>query len=108
LTESFTALTWNQNTPDEAVALMYRSDSPLNASNYSNTELDDLIRLARTQLEEAERQATFEQIQQILIDDVPTIIPVFMPIFVTERDAVEGLEFHPSNWPIANEAILLR
>ena len=106
--ESFTTLTWNQGLPDETLALMYRSDSLLNTSNYSNPELDDLINLARTQVDEAERKATFEQIQQILIDDVPTIIPVFMPVFVSLRDSVDGLEFHPFNWPIVNDAILLR
>ena len=106
--ESFTTLTWNQRLADETLALMYRSDSLLNTSNYSNPALDDLIKLARTQLDEAERQATFEQIQQILIDDVPTIIPVFMPVFVSLRDSVDGLEFHPFNWPVVNEAFLLR
>ena len=106
--ESFTTLTWNEGLPDQTLALMYRSDSLLNTSNYSNPELDDLIKLARTQTDEAERKATFEQIQQILIDDVPTIIPVFMPVFVSLRDSVDGLEFHPFNWPVVNDAILLR
>ena len=108
LKESFATMTWNQGLPDETLALMYRSDSPLNASNYSNPELDDLIKLARTQLDEAERRATYEQIQQILIDDVPAIIAVFMPAFVSLLDSVDGIEFHPFNWPIANDAILLR
>ena len=108
LEESFSMLTWNEGFPDQTLALMYRSDSMLNASNYSNPELDDLIKLARTQLDDAERKATFEQIQQILIDDVPTIIPVFMPVFVSLRDSVDGLEFHPFNWPVVNDAILLR
>ena len=87
---------------------MYRSDSLLNASNYSNPELDDLLKLARTQLDEAERRATYEQIQQILIDDVPAIIPVFMPLFVSLLDSVDGIKFHPFNWPIVNDAHLLR
>ena len=108
LEESFATLTWNQATPDETLALMYRSDSLLNASNYSNPELDDLIKLARTQLDDAERSATYEQIQQILIDEVPAIVAVFMPVFVSLRDSVDGLEFHPFNWPVVNDAILLR
>ena len=108
LKESFATMTWNQGLPDETLALMYRSDSLLNASNYSNPELDDLLKLARTQLDEAERRATYEQIQQILIDDVPAIIPVFMPVFVSLLDSVDGIKFHPFNWPIVNDAHLLR
>jgi peptide/nickel transport system substrate-binding protein len=108
LSESFATATWSQRLPDEAMALMYRSDSIWNTSNYSNSDLDDLIKLARTQLDEAERKATYQQIQQILIDDVPTIIPVFMPMFATLLNAVEDLEFHPFNWVIVNNAFLLK
>ena len=108
LKESFATMTWDEGLPEQTLAMMYRSDSPLNASNYGNPELDDLIRRTRTLLGEFERQAAFQQIQEILIDEVPVIIPVFMPVFVSLRDAVDGLEFHPFNWPVVNDAILLR
>lgn len=108
LKESFATATWRQRPANEAMALMYRSDSTWNTAKYSNSKLDELIKSSRVDLDKSEIEKIYKQIQEILIDEVPTIIPVFMPMFVAMRDSVESLEINPYGGVIANNAVLLK
>jgi peptide/nickel transport system substrate-binding protein len=38
------------------------------------------------------------EIHEMLLEDVPRIIPVFRPVLVGLKDNVRGLQAHPNNW----------
>jgi peptide/nickel transport system substrate-binding protein len=97
-------LGWNGRNPDEALNVVYHSDAAWNESHYYNATLDNLIETARGIPEVDERREAYGQIQQILIEEVPRIIPVFRPIFAAHRANLHGFGAHPSNWPLFHQA----
>ncbi|MBI4203061.1 MAG: ABC transporter substrate-binding protein [Chloroflexi bacterium] len=106
MVEPFTTVTWNGRGPDEALSITTLCDAAWNEAYYCNSELDALILKARGQADEAARNETYADIQRILIDEAPRIIPAFRPIIVGYRSSVAGVEAHPNNWLILSEAWL--
>ena len=89
MVKPFTTVWWDGRTPDEAFSVVYKSDAIWNESRYSNPRVDELIVNARSL---ADRRESYGEIQRILIDEVPRIIPVFRPIFQGLRHNVRGCE----------------
>ena len=81
MVKSFTTASWGGRPPDEALSVAYKSDAQWNESHYNNPRVDQLIIKARSQADLESRRETYREIQRILIDEVPRIIPVFRPIF---------------------------
>jgi peptide/nickel transport system substrate-binding protein len=101
------ALYWNGRTPDQALSIEYMP-GPWNHPRYDNPIVNDLIVKARGQVGLAERKATYGEIQRILIDEVPRIIPVFQAVVLGANDDVKGLEPHPMGWQVMTETWLDR
>ena len=59
--------------PDNFYSLVIRSGGPINASNYSNPEVDQLIDQARTETDQAKRQELYTEIRNIVRTDAPVI-----------------------------------
>ena len=106
--EPFTTVWWNGRPPDAALSVVYMSDASWNESRYQNPTVDQLIVKARGQRNLAERQATYGEIQRVLIEDVPRIVAVFKPNLIGVRTDVRGIEVHPLNWPIFHAGWLAR
>jgi peptide/nickel transport system substrate-binding protein len=81
MVQPFTTVWWGGRAPDEALSVVYKSDAEWNESRYDNPRVDELIIKARSQADLADRRESYGEIQRILIDEVPRIIPVFGPIF---------------------------
>ena len=96
-TTPFNIVYWGQRNPDQAISVNLHSEAPWNDSFYNNPVLDSLLIKARAQSKLADRQKTYGEIQRILIDDVPRLIPIMVPNFLGLRDDVRGLEAHPSD-----------
>ena len=80
--------------PDLALAIEYFSGASWNGTMYDNTTMDNLVIRARgEQLED--QKATYAEIQRILIDDAPRIVPVFKPMLYGARTNLRGIEPHP-------------
>jgi peptide/nickel transport system substrate-binding protein len=69
---------------------MLKCDAVWNEAHYCDPELDELITLAGTTLDEAERVAAYHDIQRILIERGPVIVPYFFAQFAAIRDSFEG------------------
>ena len=74
------------------------SSSDWNESHYVNSRVDELIVQARSQLDLEDRRATYGEIQEILIQNVPRIIPVFQLVSNGMANNVRGLESDPGAW----------
>ena len=92
MVKPFNTVWWEGRIPDEALSVVYKSDAIWNESRYSNPRVDELIVNARSQADLADRRESYGEIQRILIDEVPRIIPVFRPIFQGLRHNVRGCE----------------
>ena len=62
-----------------------------NESKFCDSEFDDLARIAGSTLNEAVRKTAYEEIQRILIDRGPVIIPYFFATVAVISDRFEGL-----------------
>ena len=92
MVKPFNTVWWDGRTPDEAFSVVYKSDAIWNESRYSNPRVDELIVNARSQADRADRKESYGEIQRILTDEVPRIIPVFRPIFQGLRHNIRGCE----------------
>ncbi len=75
--------------------LAYHSEAVWNESHYSNARVDELIDLARTSLDNDERTAAYKEIQQILLDEGPVVVPYFFAQFMVLAGHVSGVDLHP-------------
>lgn len=66
--------------------------SPDMGVNYCNEEMDALLLAAASSSDEAEREALYQEIGDLWVEELPTIPLFFEPEFVTYRDGVEGVK----------------
>lgn len=99
MAKPFVCSYWGGRIPDEAFSIQYLSTAAWNETSYVNPRVDELIIKARSQVKLADRKKTYGEIQCILIDEVPKIVPVFMPILHGMRNNVMGLEAKPHGDP---------
>lgn len=81
--------------PQFYLEVMLLCEGQWNEAHYCNDELDDLIRRAGTTMDEQEQVQTYREIQQILIDDGPMIIPYFFSQLGAINNQFEGFEMNP-------------
>ena len=102
--EPFSVVYWfARPNPDQSLSIQYHSGSSLNASHYFNDEVDALIEKARVQDLEGQK-ATYSEIQRILIEDVPRIVPAFKSEVYGARKDVRGADPHPLAYPLFQDA----
>ena len=82
-------------TPQIYLDVAYRSDGAWNESRYSDPRVDELIDLARVSLNQEERIAAYKEIQRIMLDSGPIIVPYFFAQFMALAGHVSGVELHP-------------
>jgi peptide/nickel transport system substrate-binding protein len=78
--------------PQFYLDVMLVSGAEWNESHYANPEFDELAKLAGTTLNEAERVQAYQEIQRILIEEGPVIIPYFFPQLGAISDKFTGFE----------------
>jgi len=96
LKKPFCTVYWGGRIPDDALSTIYKSDAGWNESKYNNPRVDELIIKARSQVKLEDRQKTYGEIQEILVDEVPRIVPVFRPEVTGMRDNLKGIESTPN------------
>jgi peptide/nickel transport system substrate-binding protein len=82
-------------TPQQYLEVAYRTDAEWNEAHFSDDELDGLIDLAGSSLDDAERANAYREIQRILIERGPVIIPYFFAQFGVMAEHIEGIHVHP-------------
>lgn len=81
--------------PQVFLDLYLKSGAQWNESHFRDEEVDRLIEIAGSTLDEAERTQAYHDIQRILIERGPIIIPYFFAQFGVIGDYVSGVEVHP-------------
>jgi peptide/nickel transport system substrate-binding protein len=104
--EPFFMANWLGRDPDSALSIVGLSTAPWNEAQYRDPVVDTLILKARGQTDVAARRETYRELQKILAEQAPRIIPVFAPVFMGLRDNVQGVEAHPANFLMLETASL--
>ena len=81
--------------PQFYLDVAYQSGAQWNESRYSDERVDALIDAARSALDQDERVAAYKEIQQIMLDSGPVIVPFFFAQFMVLAAHVGGVELHP-------------
>ncbi len=84
-----------QPTPDGIFKLLYTSDAAWNETRWNNKDFDALVNEARGTTDEAKRTELYTKAQEIMNEEVPSIIPSFFDVLAAKRSWVEGFEAHP-------------
>ncbi len=84
-----------QATMDAIFSLLHTSDAPWNESKWNNPVFDKLVQTARATADEAQRRTLYAQAQQLMYDEVPTLIPTFFDLLAARSTQVQGFTLHP-------------
>jgi len=91
MVKPFSIIYWSgRSNPDHVLSLGYMSDSPWNANRFKNAELDELILRAKGEAPEAQN-ATYADIQRILIEEAPGLVIGFHTMHYGLRNNVNHL-----------------
>ncbi|MEJ1154489.1 ABC transporter substrate-binding protein [Microbacterium marmarense] len=85
-----TATSWAKRVPSQYISLIYAEQSPMNASHYANSDLEDLSVLFDATTDEAERQLLADDIAEIQWTDVPVVVPAFSTSRALQNTRVVG------------------
>ncbi len=67
-----------------------------NRTFYSNPRVDELIREARSTVDQSQRKTMYDEIQRILADDLPYINLWYLDNVLVHTNRVSGIELSPS------------
>ncbi|NDJ79229.1 MAG: ABC transporter substrate-binding protein [Chloroflexi bacterium] len=81
--------------PQVYLDLYLKSDAVWNEAHWSDEEIDRLVETAGTTLDEAERVNAYHEIQRVMIERGPIIIPYFFAQFGVMAEYVDGVDLHP-------------
>lgn len=84
-------------TPVTYFNLAYLSDGPWNGSHWKDAEFDKLTHAVDQEMDPAKREKLYHQLQQILIERGPAIVPYFEKAVVGVAKDLDGVEI-PSDW----------
>ncbi len=82
-------------TPQVYLDLYLRCDAQWNESHWCDEEMEQLIEQAGATMDEAARTEAYHEIQRIMIERGPIIIPYFFASFGAWTDRVAGVSLHP-------------
>jgi peptide/nickel transport system substrate-binding protein len=82
-------------TPQLFLELYLKSGAQWNESHFSDEELDKWIDMAGSSADQTVRAQAYREIQRILIERGPVIIPYFFAQFGVMSEQVSGVEVHP-------------
>ena len=89
-------VTTPQGDPGAVLEALLKSTGGSNAGGYNNAELDQLLADGRTSFKQAERQAIYDRVQQIIAEDA-AMIPVFhVSQTNVAKAALTGYAVHPT------------
>ena len=78
--------------PQFYLDVMLECGANWNESHFCDAEFDELSELAGSTLDETERIRAYQEIQRIMIERGPVIIPYYFAQFGAIRDAFDGFE----------------
>jgi len=79
-------LVGQETSPDPDQYEFWHSGEPGNITGYKNTRIDNLLEKGRQTYEKQARKEIYQEFQQFLLEDAPSIFIKFLPSYTVERD----------------------
>jgi peptide/nickel transport system substrate-binding protein len=86
------------NDPDFFNLVFHSKSVPPNGANrghYANARVDELIEFARREVNTDKRKKAYQEVQQILADEVPYISLFYMDNVCVSNKRIEGIRLYP-------------
>jgi peptide/nickel transport system substrate-binding protein len=101
LVKPFYASYWGgRPTEDWMFEIAYAADANWNQSRWKNERFNDLLLAARVELDDSKRRVMYEEMQALVRDDCPTIIPLFANHVMALTDKVQHGPDVAGNWQL--------
>ena len=95
LVTPFNAVSWGGRPASQALSLPLRSTGDWNESHWINPRFDELLDLASGELDFQKRKDYYREIQEMLIELVPTTTTMYVPTVTAHRNHVFGVRAFP-------------
>ncbi len=95
LVTPFNSVSWTGRPASQALSLPLRSTGDWNESHWTNHRFDELLDLASAELDFQKRKDYYREIQEILIEEVPTTYAMYTSAVGAHWDHVFGVQLHP-------------
>jgi len=79
-----------------ALSLAYRAGVAWNETGYANPEFEAALDEAEATLDVEARRAIMERVEKIMQEDVPTILPIWRPVYTFTSNKVHNYPPHPT------------
>ena len=86
-----------QPTEDATFNLLLTSNASYEDTGWKNTKFDELVNAGRSTNIEAERAAAYSQAQELMLKELPYIIPFYEDVLTASKDHVKGYSINPIN-----------
>lgn len=94
-TAAFQATNWfGRASIDESLYPYLKTGARWNVEQYSNAEVDELLEVGRATIGEEARKEIYAQIQEIVAEDGPALIPYHRSYITAHRNEVHGYRAH--------------
>lgn len=84
-----------QSSEDACFQLLYTSQSPWNETRWNNEKFDKLVLDARAELDEGKQRKLYADVQEMMYEEVPTCIPLFLDLTCAHMPNVENYKMVP-------------
>lgn len=88
----FTVSSWLNRPVDQTFSLIYGTGSAWNESYWSNSRFDKLLAEGKSTLDFDKRKEIYGELQAILHDEGPSVIPVFADFLDARSTKIQGFE----------------
>lgn len=104
LKDPFCAVYWGgRPTEDWMFATAYEAGVPWNDTNWTNGRFNELLLVARAELDEDRRRAMYHEMQEIVSNDGGAIVPMFASYVFATGPNVGTDEVYAANWDMDGE-----
>lgn len=86
-----------QPTEDATFNLLLTSNASYEDTGWKNAKFDELVNAGRSTTIEAERAAAYSQAQELMLKELPYIIPFYEDVLTASKDHVKGYSINPIN-----------
>ena len=86
-----------QPTEDATFNLLLTSNASYEDTGWKNAKFDELVNAGRSTTIEAERAAAYSQAQELMLNELPYIIPFYEDVLTASKDHVKGYSINPIN-----------
>lgn len=101
LKKPFVFVQWGARpTPDVMFSLAYKSDAKWNESRWQNERFNELLLLAKKELDESKRAEQYREMQTLCRDDGGTIVPFFRNRLAGRRSNLKHGPNIAGNWEL--------